>query len=280
MDFQQPDFQTYQREFAAHIRDPRHVKRPRGVPARRMKVYSDLLRNNLEGFLLSCFPVCRKILGKRRWDRLVSAFFRDHACHTPFFRQIPEEFLKYLQDGYSPAESPQSEGLPEFLPELAHYEWVELELDTSDRDARGVDDVSKDGFTHDSSGDPLAGRLIFNPVLRVLAYRWPVHRLSPRFKPTQPPAEATFMLAFRDAEFHVRFILLNAASARLLTLLQENPDLTGHQVMSRLALEVGMPSDALENFARPLVQDLLVQGALIGLSIRGAGSGLGKKSSG
>jgi hypothetical protein len=267
MDSQQPDFQTYQREFAAHIRDPRHVRRPQGVPARRMKVYSDLLRNNLEDFLLSCFPVCRKILGKRRWDRLVSAFMRDHACHTPFFRQIPEEFLKYLQDVYSPAESTRSESLPEFLPELAHYEWVELELDTSDRDARVTGNVSNDLCAPESTGDPLAGRLIFNPVLRVLAYRWPVHRLSPRFKPTQPPAEATFMLAFRDAEFHVRFILLNAASARLLTLLQENPDLTGYQVMSRLALEAGMPSEALVNFARPLVQDLLVQGAFVGVSI-------------
>ena len=262
MDFQQPDFQKYQREFAAHIRDPRHVSRPKGVPARRMKVYNDLLRNNLEGFLLSCFPVCRKILGKRRWDRLVSAFFRDHACHTPFFRQIPEEFLKYLQ-----AESTVPEDLPEFLPELAHYEWVELELDTSDRDARGAGEVSNDVFALDSTGDPLAGRLIFNPVLRVLAYRWPVHRLSPRFKPSQPPAEATFMLAFRDAEFHVRFILLNAASARLLTLLQENSALSGHQVVHRLALELGMPSDPLVEFARPLVQDLLVQGAFVGVSI-------------
>jgi len=262
MDFQQPDFQKYQREFAAHIRDPRHVSRPKGVPARRMKVYNDLLRNNLEGFLLSCFPVCRKILGKRRWDRLVSAFFRDHACHTPFFRQIPEEFLKYLQ-----AESTVPEDLPEFLPELAHYEWVELELDTSDRDARGAGEVSNDVFALDSTGDPLAGRLIFNPVLRVLAYRWPVHRLSPRFKPSQPPAEATFMLAFRDAEFHVRFILLNVASARLLVLLQENPDLSGHQVVNRLALELGMPSDPLVEFARPLVQDLLVQGAFVGVSI-------------
>jgi hypothetical protein len=271
MDFQQPDFQKYQREFTAHIRDPRHVKRPQGVPARRMKVYNDLLRNNLEGFLLSCFPVCRKILGKRRWDRLVSAFFRDHTCHTPFFRQIPEEFLKYLQDGYSSAEPTRLEGLPEFLPELAHYEWVELELDTSDRDARGSGDLSRDlsndVFAHGSTGDPLAGRLILNPVLRVLAYRWPVHRLSPRFKPTQPPAEATFMLAFRDAEFHVHFILLNAASARLLTLLQENSGLSGHQVVERLALELGMPSDQLVKFARPLVQDLLIQGAFVGISI-------------
>jgi hypothetical protein len=74
-----------------------------------MKVYNELLYNNLEGFLLACFPVCRKILGKRRWDRLARAFFRDHACHTPYFRQIPEEFLKYLQAAGSP---PRTSRLP------------------------------------------------------------------------------------------------------------------------------------------------------------------------
>jgi len=247
------DFQEYQRDFTAHIRDPRNVSRPKGVPARRMKVYNELLRNNLEGFLLSCFPVTRKILGKRRWERLVTAFFRDHVCHTPFFRQIPEEFLKYLQ-----TEIPASASLPEFLLELAHYEWVELELDTSDRDANLP--------AYDPSGDLLTGRPVLNPVLRVLAYRWPVHRLSQRFKPAHPPAETTFMLAFRDAGFVVRFILLNAASARLLTLFLENPGATGQQVIALLAQEFGMAAEVLSNFAQSLVQDLLEQGALLGVS--------------
>lgn len=260
MDFQQPGFQKYQREFAAHIRDPRQVRRPKGVPARRMKVYNELLRNNLEGFLLSCFPVSRKILGKRRWARLVTAFFREHACHTPFFRQIPEEFLNYLQAKSSvPGGLP--EDLPEFLSELAHYEWVELELDTSDRDAN----LPAHDLAHHAVGDLLTGRPVLNPVLRVLAYRWPVHRLSQRFKPRQPPAESTFMLAYRDAGFEVRFVLLNAASARLLTLFQENPAATGQQVIALLAQELGMAPDVLSNFALPLVQDLLEQGALLGV---------------
>ncbi len=213
------EFQKYQRAFTAHIRDPAHVTRPKGVPARRMKVYSGLLYNNMEGFLLSCFPVCRSILGKRRWDRLVRAFFRDHVCRTPLFRRIPEEFLQYLQ-----TTPPVLAEYPAFLPELAHYEWIELELDTSDRDAHLP--------PFDPSGDLMAGRPVLNPVLHVLAYRWPVHRLSPRFKPSESPPEATFTLAFRDADLQVRFLLINAASARLLNLLQEHPELSGNEVIS------------------------------------------------
>lgn len=246
------EFQEYQKAFTAHIRDPKNVARPKGVPARRMKVYNGLLYNNMEGFLLGCFPVCRKILGKHRWDRLVRVFFRDHVCHTPLFRRIPEEFLQYLQT------APQILAeCPAFLPELAHYEWIELELDTSDRDAHLP--------PFDAAGDLMAGRPLLNPVLRVLAYRWPVHRLSPRFKPDKPPLEPTFTLAFRNPDLQVRFMLINAASARLLNLFQEYPELSGDEVVGLLAGELDMPQETLSGFVRALVQDLHAQGAILGV---------------
>ena len=90
------DFQRFQQAFTAHIRDPKRNPRPAGVPVRRMRVYNQLLLNNLDGFLLACFPVLRQILGTRKWNRLVRAFFSEHACQTPIFRQIPEEFVQYL----------------------------------------------------------------------------------------------------------------------------------------------------------------------------------------
>ena len=192
-------FQSYQRAFTARIRDPKTNPRPEGAPARRMKVYEDLLWNNLEGFLLSCFPVCRKILGKRRWQRLARAFFRDHVCRTPYFRQIPEEFLRFLQDEWQ-----RPDDYPEFLAELAHYEWVELELDTSNADAQLP--------PHVADGDLLAGRPLLNPVMRVLAYSWPVHRLSPRYQPDDPGAAPTFILAFRDAALNVRKMRITSGS--------------------------------------------------------------------
>lgn len=247
------EFQRYQQAFSARIRDPKANARPQGAPARRMKVYEQLLYNNLEGFLLACFPVCRKILGARRWKRLVRAFFRDHANHTPYFRQIPEEFLKYLQDEWV-----RPEDFPAFLAELAHYEWVELELDTSDKD--------RDLPAHDPEGDLLAGRPLLNPVLRVLAYRWPVQRLSPRFKPAEPPAEPTFLVAWRDGGLKIHFSLLTPATARFLALLQERPDLSGRAVIQRLARELRHPDpDALVQYGRELMQGWRDEGILLGI---------------
>jgi len=93
-----PAFQQYQFDFSAHIRNPKENPRPQGVEARRMKIYNELLYNNLEGFLLACFPVLQRILGSRKWAKLVREFFAEHRCHTPFFRQIPDEFVQYLQN--------------------------------------------------------------------------------------------------------------------------------------------------------------------------------------
>ena len=244
-------FQAYQRAFTAHIRDPRGHARPKGVPARRMKVYNELLFNNVEGFLLACFPVCRAILGKRRWQRLARDFFRDHVCHTPYFRQIPEEFLKYLQDAW-----PAPPDYPAFLPELAHYEWVELELDTSDADTRLP--------AFDPAGDLLAGRPLLNPVSRVLAYRWPVQRLSPRFKPAEPPDTPTFIAAWRDADCDVRFSVVTAATAALLRLLHEQPELTGGELLDALARDSGLPAASVRQHGAAMLAELRQQGIVLG----------------
>ena len=94
-----------------------------------MKVYNELLYNNLEGFLLACFPVLRKVLGKRKWTLLVRDFFTVHRCQTPFFRQIPDEFIDYLKN-----ERGDRAEDPGFLQDLAHYEWVELTLSVSSKE--------------------------------------------------------------------------------------------------------------------------------------------------
>lgn len=246
------DFQDYQRAFTGHIRDPKGAARPKGVPTRRMRVYNALLYNNIEGFLLACFPVCRAVLGRRKWTRLVRGFFREHRCHTPYFRQIPDEFLKYLQDAWQ-----RPDDVPEFLPELAHYEWVELELATSNGDERLP--------AHTADGDLLAGRPLLNSVMRVLAYRYPVQRIGPRCKPASAPAQPTFLLAYRNADFEVRFILIDAWAAQLLLALQEAPSLTGQAAIERLAAGTAQADGAAWRLAgHGLLNDLRAGGAILG----------------
>ncbi|HWR76930.1 MAG TPA: putative DNA-binding domain-containing protein [Thiobacillus sp.] len=242
-----PEFQRYQLAFTAHIRDPQAHPRPAGVEARRMKIYTELLYNNVEGFLLACFPVLRQVLGARKWAKLVRAFFSTHRSHTPYFRQIPDEFVQFLQNEWTPPE-----GYPPFTLALAHYEWIELVLSVSDRSAdRAVD----------AAGDLLDGVPLLNPVLANLRYDWPVQRIGPRRK--VPPAEA-YLLVFRDKDDRVQFSEINAFTARLLTLLEPGA-LSGRAALQAIATESRHPDPALVVQAGgTLLDNLRARGAILG----------------
>lgn len=246
-----PSFQQYQYAFTAHLRDPRTVKRPSGVDARRMKIYADLLYSNIEHIMLNCFPVLHTVLGKRRWKRLVRSFFATHRSHTPYFRQVPDEFIEFLQNEWQP-----DAAYPEFMLELAHYEWMELVLAVSNREPEW------DRVRHD--GDLLSGMPVINPVLAVLAYAYPVHRIGPRYKPEPEGKLETHLLLFRDQAGQVRFNVINPVTARLLGLVQEGQG-SGQDVLLRLAQELGHPEpQALVYFGAGILENLRAEGAILG----------------
>ncbi len=242
-----PEFQQFQRAFTAHIRDPKAHPRPAGVEARRMKIYNELLFNNIEGFLLACFPLLRQVLGARKWAKLVRAFFATHRSRTPYFRQIPDEFMQFLQDEWTPPA-----GYPPYLLALAHYEWIELVLSVSNRSVERAVDVA---------GDLMQGVPLLNPVLASLRYDWPVQRIAPRRK--VQPAE-TYLLVFRDAEDQVQFSEINAFTARLLALLEPGT-LSGRAALETIAVESRHPDPALIlQGGAALLEDLRTRGAILG----------------
>ncbi len=246
------DFQKYQAEFTSHIRNPKSHPRPVGVSARRMKVYNEIVFNNMESTLSSCFPVCRRIVGIRRWQRLVRAFLAGHACATPWFRQIPEEFLNWLAS--RPA---MLDALPPFFESLAHYEWIEL--------AVAVSDVRPSPA--DANGNLLAGRPVLAPALALLEYPYAVHHISPHFMPQQPDVEPTRLLVFRDPEETVRFVEVNAVTARLVQLLQGDVP-SGRAALERIALELRHPDPAeVMQFGVAVLENLRQQGAIIGVAL-------------
>lgn len=240
-----PAFQAFQHAMARHLRDPNHTPRPAGVPARRMAVYNALLFNNICGFLDSCFPVCRRLLGEVRWRRLNRAFYRDWPLHTPLQREIPREFTRYLAQRAGPR-------LPAWLPELAHYEWAEL----------AVDLMEVTPPAHDPRGDLLRAPVVLNPALMNLAYQWPVQRIGPDWRPRRP--QPTQLLVWRDAADAVQFMQLNPVTARLLALLAAAPT-TGEAACRRIAAELQHPDpELLLAHGAALLEQLRAQGILLG----------------
>ena len=226
----EPEFIRQQLAFAAHIRDPRQHAAPTEVEDRRMGIYRELFYNNVEGFLSSSFPVLRRLMDDDSWHALARDFFARHRCHSPLFLEIPREFLTYLEE-----ERGELEGDLPFMRELAHYEWVELALSVADVAA----------IPADLDGDLLEGVPVLAPTAWPLAYAYPVHKISPAFQPQHPGAQATYLLAYRDARDDVGFIELNPVSARLFSLLQENRSSSGRALLRTIATELAHPDPGL-----------------------------------
>jgi hypothetical protein len=207
---ERPDFQKMQYAFAAHIRDPDNVAPPDGIEDRRMGIYRKLFFNNLLNLLATMFPVMRKIHSEEQWRSMIRKFMQHHKAETPYFLQLPEELLGFLQNEYEPT----PEDYP-FLLELAHYEYVELALSVSTAD-NDMTNVNPDG-------DLLAGVPVKSALAWAFAYHFPVHRISPDFLPAEAAQQPVYLALYRDANDKVRFLELNAVTAGLLDAIENNP---------------------------------------------------------
>lgn len=246
------DLKRRQLEFAAHVRDPANVPSPEGIEPRRMEVYRQLFINNMSGLLAGTFPVARRILGQEAWLRLARQFYAGHKAQTPYFAEVPREFVEWLAAGRE-----RAAGEPAFLSELAHYEWVELAL--------SIGEVEPDLTGIDPEGDLLDGCPVLSPLAWPLAYRWPVHRLSEAYQPTQPPAEPTFIVLHRDRAGQVGFLQVDALTMRLLQLIGEGGGASGRVLLGQVAHEVpgADPHDLVTRGAQMLTL-LRERGAILG----------------
>ena len=252
----QADFQTLQRRFAAHLRNPQNHSAPGDIEERRLDIYRTLFFNNVNGFITQGFPVLYSILDAQRWQRLVRTFFDQHACQTPYFLEIPQEFVTFLASGQG-----LEEGDPPFLLELAHYEWMELVLDAS------TEQFPTTGFHPE--GDLLRAIPQLSPLHVVLSYQYPVHEICVEFQPQTPLSQPLWLLVYRDRADQVRFMEINAPTARLLQLIEENPDNTGFQVVGQLAEELQFADvEKLAAFARDILLQMHQRDILIGASLK------------
>lgn len=211
--------------FAAHLRDPARNPAPAGVEERRLQVYRDLVYNNVESFLAGFFPVLRSLYADADWHALVRAFLAAHRAQTPYFLEISEEFLRFL-DGH--ADRPCD---PPFLRALAHWEWLELAVDVA------AEDFPAGGCN--PGGDLLAGIPFLSPLAVLGAYDWPVHRISADFRPQQPLPAPVCLVVYRDRADQVRFLEVSAATARLFGLMRERPLASGRELAQALGAELG-----------------------------------------
>ena len=250
-----PLFKKIQYEFAAHIRDPESNPKPEDVEARRMNIYNELFFNNVEDFISNTYPVLKEITPKADWDEMMRDYFCNHLSHTPLFPEMPREFLKYLET------ERDNKNDPDFIQELAHYEWIELALMTSDLD----EDIDWDKI--EINGDILEHQPVLSPLAWPLSYQYPVQQISADFIPSAPAEQPIYLLVYRDNADKVHFMELNPVTALLIQLISEDNNLTTKQMLEAIAKQMNHPDpNVVIEGGYQIIQDLINRNVILGMN--------------
>ena len=231
-------FRQTQRDFTDHLRDPAkplpHSLQP--LEERRLNIYRELIFKNIEGFISGGFPMLRQLYSEANWLALVRDFIILHSCDSPYFLDISQEFLEYLQ-----SERQMLPSDPVFMLELAHYEWVEMALDVSEEELPLGDLAPGEYLTEDLLAElPLA-----SPLAWTLSYQFPVHLIGPDYQPESVPQQPTFLVVYRNRQHDVLFMESNALTVRLLDLLSAGEYASGLTLLEQLATEIQHPDVAV-----------------------------------
>lgn len=237
-------FVDVQNEFMDHIRDPEHNKSPVNIEERRLAIYRDLFFNNIKGFLSSAFPVIESILSVSQWHDLARGFFAQHDCRSPYFVDISKEFVEFLGNEVNEAQL----CFP-FLPELAHYEWLELDIS-----------VRKSGELRFWKSGVEYQEFCLSPLAELVSYQWPVHQISPTFLPKDSLSEPLFFMVFRKEDNEVTFSQINQVTAHLANLVAQ----TERCRLAELQLQImhalpQLPSDQVNTATAEIVEQMLAQ---------------------
>ena len=249
-----PSLQQSQSEFAQAIKDPSTLNAKNDDHLRRMKIYQSLFFSNINGFVSSALPVLKSIIiaqhGENQWEQVIRQFFIEHQCRSPYFNDISKEFVEYLAT--SPALGFE---LPAFSCELAHYEWLELEMATR---------KSSESISFYSAGEDIT-EVKISPFATLASYSYAVHLIGPDHLPDGPMDAPQYYIVYRDEEYQVQFVHLTAMTAMLVHTVEVAEEGISLEVLANQLIEQApsIPQPTLKAGIEQTVVDLLQKGLLL-----------------
>ena len=193
--------------FARAVRDPSANYASETPESRqRLGVYQQLVFNNIAQFVDSAFPVLKSVVADEKWRQLLRDFIVCYRHNSPYFVDISKGFLEFLHGN-----DKIMKDLPPFARDLAHYEWLEIDI--------SIRQATMPVYHYHSQNT--ASRFILSPLAEIITYPYPVHQISAENIPASQPAGSHHYCIYRDVEDNVQFSVLTPASALLLGLLAE-----------------------------------------------------------
>lgn len=234
-------FEETQQKFMQYIRDPEASVAPDGLEERRLKIYKDLFFNNIKGFVSSACPVLESIYGDEKWEALIRQFFVIHDCRSPYFVDISKEFVEFLSNEYVTTESD-----PAFLQELAHYEWMELEMSVRKGEPEAITSQFQELVP-----------IRLSRYAQLLSYQFPVHQISEDFQPQQPSQEPHYFIVHRSHNDEVNFTEINAVTAHLVNSVIQAETITLDSLITNMQNALShLPEDQVAHATTDIVQQM------------------------
>jgi hypothetical protein len=172
------------------------------VGAKRMLVYRSLVHSRMRNATADFITRTVARLGSARYRRDFAAFIEHHAARSHYLRDVPAQFVEWVVPRW--AGDPLVAG---YIPDLARHELLHIDVRNDHRGAQAP------------TGLPLAldRPLRFDGAVRLVHYEYAVHRLpkSPEDR-TEPNAEPTRLLVYRDDEYRPRYLSLTPFATALL----------------------------------------------------------------
>jgi uncharacterized protein len=187
------------------------------------KIYHRLVRANLQEVLANIYPRLMAQLGEENWMFLLDQFLQSHKARTPYFYQVPDEFLGFLW--HNKALYSQWP----WLWALAHFEWMELVATVAD----------------EVLPRPNSALIRCSPLAYYCQYAYAVYYLDKEYTPLALRTQPWQGIVYRNSAHEVQWFVLDAWSALVFTAIQQqknNVDDIVHYLKEQAS---GYPADTV-----------------------------------
>lgn len=209
-----------------------------------MAIYKRLFFDNIESFCARTFKSFRAIVDDDQWHALVRSFIKHHRSETPYFREIPSEFLQFLSD-----RGELGERYP-YIVEMCHFDLVRGDLYFA------PNSIAKSGRLTDAET-----RIQLSPLVRLLSYQWPVHQINETFDVSKTPSGTTWLIAFLNRRGRVEYLETNPRTVRMLELLQHSRSC--RELLQELAEELETKFDSINEQGFEMLKTFVRSGVVV-----------------
>ena len=220
-----------------------------GINRKHISHYRRLVLNIIQHNLLQAYPIASRVIGEKKFTKLIDYFFAHHKSKTPQIWKLPVEFYEFaVTNKWS-----EKYKYP-WLNDLLLFEWMEIQVHTMpDRQTPVVY----------NEGNLLHAKLVVNNEFEIIQLEYPVH-MVPVLETPQHKGNY-FVLLFRHPENgKVQFLDLSALYVYIIEELAKTPSSISELVSLILSNFKIFKREDISSALRNFIPDMAKQGLILG----------------